>query len=104
MSGTSARVEARRRARLAQARRREALREHEKRVRRWADAFYEHEEFRARHERACAACVAELLGLGESIDGVAALLGVDVGRVRALKALTRLDTSQDPGVPKDVTR
>ncbi|WP_433264922.1 hypothetical protein ACQPZF_36480 [Actinosynnema sp. CS-041913] len=101
MSGTSARVEARRRARLAQARRREVLREHEKRVRRWADAFYEHEEFRARHERACAACVAELLGLGESVDGVAALLGVDVGRVRALKALARLDAPHEPdGQPK----
>ncbi|MEU4806419.1 hypothetical protein [Actinosynnema sp. NPDC023587] len=56
---------------------------------RLSEVFYEHEEFRRRHERASAVAVAGLLRLGEPVGDVAALLGVDVGRVRALKSLAQ---------------
>lgn len=65
------------------------MREHENQVNRLAGVFYEHEEFRRRHECASAAAVAELLRLGEPVEEVAALLGVDAGRVRALKSLAQ---------------
>lgn len=87
MSSTSAKVAARERARLARGRRQEAVRERENRIGRLAELFYQHEELRRRHELASAAPVAELLALGESVGAVASLLGVGVGRVRALKAL-----------------
>ena len=99
MAGTSARVEARRRAREARARRLEVLREHEKQVARLVGVFYEHDEFRRRHEYASAAAVAELLRLGESVEDVAALLGVDPGRVRTLKVLARNRTGDTGSGP-----
>lgn len=63
------------------------MRERENRIGRLAELFYQHEELRRRHELASAAPVVELLALGESVGAVASLLGVGVGRVRALKAL-----------------